>query len=137
MHYLLVRITGVRINIVEAGYHGRGCGQNGSSGHNFRCHLCHEKGHFARNCPKKDTEKNTPEEGNMSAGREIYIPDFNPQLALEIGGKKDINLQDWWIDSGASQHMTPNKEELLHYQKFSKPVEINLADKCPVCLWCW
>ena len=47
---------------------------------------------------------------------------------MEIGGKKDINLQDWWIDSGASQHMTPNKEELLHYQKFSKPVEINLAD---------
>lgn len=102
--------------------------QSSSSGHNFRCHSCNEKGHFSRNCPKKNKEKKAaPEEGNLLE-HGTYFDGFNPELALKAGDEEDNDITDWWIDSGASQHMTPIKSEIINYKKFSKPVEISLAD---------
>ena len=48
-----------------------------------------------------------------------------PEFALETGGNEDEN---WWIDSGASQHMSTNKNEFSNYKQFTTPLEIKLAD---------
>ena len=51
---------------------------------------------------------------------------FAPEFALETGDELDKN--DWWIDSGASQHMTPDKEEMTEYERFESSLQIKLAD---------
>ena len=38
----------------------------------------------------------------------------------------DVNC--WIVDSGASQHMTANRELLINYQEFSEPEHIALED---------
>ena len=86
---------------------------------NFKCHTCHKKGHFSRNCPnRKFVEAN-------NYGRVAHV-EFTPEFALETGG--DCIDKHWWIDSGASQHMTSDKCELINYIEFDNPSQINLAD---------
>ena len=34
----------------------------------------------------------------------------------------------WWVDSDATQHMTPVKSDVLNYTEFDKHVKVNLAD---------
>ena len=36
--------------------------------------------------------------------------------------------REWWIDSGASQHMTPDKRGIANYCTFESPLKLNLAD---------
>ena len=38
----------------------------------------------------------------------------------------------WWIDSGASQHMTPERKEMTNYENFKIPLKIKLADNSTV-----
>ena len=35
---------------------------------------------------------------------------------------------EWWIDSGASQHMTPDKRGIANYCTFEFSLKLNLAD---------
>ena len=100
-----------------------------SKRNNFKCHFCGIKGHYSRNCFKKMKDKK-PEELNLLEGHDDKYLNFTPELALVIEkpGSINSNLKFWWIDSGASQHMTPTMDEFLCFEKFSKPVEISLAD---------
>ena len=48
---------------------------------NFRCHFCHEKGHFQRECPKRKAENKSSvsfceqKEPEVSE-RDFYLPEF-------------------------------------------------------------
>ena len=39
-----------------------------------------------------------------------------------------INNADWRVDSGASQHMTPEKKSLDNYSAFETPLKAKLTD---------
>ena len=39
-----------------------------------------------------------------------------------------IKNSGWWIDSGVSQHMTPEKKSLAHYSTFETPLKVKLPD---------
>ena len=75
---------------------GGGNNNNPQQSHNFKCHNCSEKGHFARNCPRKKRQENA----NITEKHEYFCPQF----ALQTDDRSS-NMNDWWIDSGASQHM--------------------------------
>ena len=92
-------------------------------------------GHFARDCYKKkaDTKRGQerhekPEKGRASGNfaSNIADRDSEPDVALKVNGGSCKD--DWLIDSGASQHMTPDKRGLTKFERFSKPIEIKLAD---------
>lgn len=77
----------------------------------FKCYTCQETGHISRNCPKNGK---TAAKGNSS--KTGPVPMFS---AVFSTGKFDKN--DWYIDSGASNHMTMNEKWLK--DKIMPPVK--------------
>ena len=93
----------------------------------IKCHYCKKKGHIARDCYKKKRDDAEKEKGNLA--NQYKENEYNvtlPETALKLS--RDIDKSDWWIDSGASQHMTHEKSNLLNYEAFKSPIEIKLAD---------
>ena len=98
----------------------------------FKCHYCKRRGHFARDCFKKkadEKQNKNPAEAHRIDSVQNYDDnnDDNPEIALVI----DHNLRQcdgWWIDSGASQHMTFDKKGMHKYVAFKDPLKVELAD---------
>ena len=92
-----------------------------------RCFHCQKKGHFIRNCPKlrkahkgkfhvdvveeKETYKKKSEEasGDQETKKKYYL------VSAFSGSLKD-NAKSWLVDSGASRHMTGNKNVLADFR---------------------
>ena len=55
--------------------------------------------------------------------KERAIPD---EIALLITGNE--NQSGWVIDSGATQHMTYERDNLSEYVEFKRPCKVNLGD---------
>lgn len=99
---------------------------------NGTCHNCKEKGHFARDCPKRSN--NSQRDGNQSKGRRSASlaqgrneqDNHNDEAALYISENED--KCGWIIDSGATQHMTFERNCLSNYVEFKKPCTVNLGD---------
>ncbi len=73
------------------------------------CHFCKKTGHIMRNCYKLKTLKEKKGRGEA---------DTRPELAL-IVCEKHVNeyKEIWYADSGASCHMTNDKEGLINVQE--------------------
>ena len=112
---------------------GQNKGYEGKFGHKFQgtCHHCKEKGHFAQDCPK---QRNNAQQGdNQGKGKRTACraEGENDQNNTEIEALYTSNDEDrcgWIIDSGATQHMTFERNHLTNYVKFKKPCAVNLGD---------
>jgi hypothetical protein len=103
-----------------------------------RCFNCQKKGHFARNCPKsrkghkgkfhvvvaaeeEGTYRRKPREvsSDQETRKEYY-------LVSALTGTVTDSAESWLVDSGASRHMTGNKDNLANFKnvKFSSQVEL-------------
>ena len=72
-----------------------------------RCFCCHELGHYATNCPKKKSKKGSGEgsEGeaaSLASQFELDFTLFACMVSSMVGS-------GWFLDSGASFHMTGDK----------------------------
>ena len=97
----------------------------------MKCHECKELGHLRRDCPKFLQK---PEKANVAATdtdkfvpTPVLHPTFSPEFALKVDDA-DSTDDDWWIDSAASMHMTPDMEDFISFNEFEDPVKVNLAD---------
>ena len=92
------------------------------------CHNCQEKGHMARNCPKRNTE-NPNRKGKNGSANSAEKDDVNLITDDEALFTADsLYVSGWIIDSGATQHMTFEKNQLSDYVAFKQPCAVNLGD---------
>ena len=105
-----------------------------------QCWNCQGFGHISRFCPLNKEESNicfSPvvyserEHSNYSENYENYptVPDVALMITnsdyLDVG---DTQLDEWYIDSGASSHMCHNINAFVDYCKYEVPTKICLGD---------
>jgi hypothetical protein len=80
----------------------------------FPCHKCKKLGHWAAECPEK--KKHCPD-GNKK---------YSESKAFVAGV---MEADKWCCDSGATNHITANKQYFHSYEKFAVPEEISLGKR--------
>ena len=90
------------------------------------CYLCGELGHFQRNCPKGHNKRRSwkPKHKAKTAREESS----ESEKAFGSTTSQSHNSGSWIIDSGASSHMTHDKELLVNYEEFKEPQKRSLGD---------
>ena len=90
---------------------------------NGTCHFCHERGHFARDCRKRKAKLNTQKNEKEKKGSTHCAENENNENVTDhdeaLITSNVANMSDWIIDSGATQHMTFERNRLTDYIEFS------------------
>lgn len=94
------------------------------------CHYCKKEGHFLRKCrkwisdgrPKIDQAKyeSPPQSNAVQEGLMVTI--YGEVCAAD-------SSEDWWIDNGATQHVTNSPNYFSEYKELSRPQIIMTAGK--------
>ena len=72
-----------------------------------KCFICHKQGHFASQCPDKKKKSNT--QMDRSGEVDEFSRNFNEEFCLIACMASNTGSGIWYIDSGASSHMTGQK----------------------------
>ena len=93
-----------------------------------KCAICKEKGHWARECPKKNDSRND----NSNQSKAYIASAYTSALISDVStffSKTTESDQDVWLaDSGASMHMTFRKEFFTSFNTLSDIRFVKIAD---------
>lgn len=112
--------------------------QNKAKSRKMKCFNCGKPGHFRRDCTKKVEQDHhsktahkakTVKKKHLNSDSESDVdPDSSGAFAASVGTMKNSQMDKWLVDSGASSHMTREKEILSDYRQFEKPEKVGLGD---------
>eukprot|EP00253_Pinus_taeda_P002439 PITA_02439 len=88
------------------------------------CFHCHQHGHYATNCPQK--KKNKQAVG--SAGGEALASQFELDFSLIACLVSSVMGSVWFLDSGASFHMTGDRDLFSDLKEKDLGVHIEMGD---------
>lgn len=93
--------------------------RNGTNNNNktTRCFNCNGYNHIAKYCKNKKQDKSRYDEQQACPGREKQNEDDDEVVAWITNDKTSEKNQDWYIDSGATRHMSPTKENFLNFKE--------------------
>jgi hypothetical protein len=108
-----------------------------SPGKSIKCYGCSGFGHIKRDCPSKKRQSssnsshraqnvNMPNPDTDDASGETWQDGNGIAFSAQVGKRKTGGT--WLVDSGASKHMTYEKEHLTNYLHFRKPQLVGLGD---------
>eukprot|EP00253_Pinus_taeda_P027232 PITA_27232 len=89
-----------------------------------KCFHCHQHGHYATNCPQK--KKNKQAAG--SAGGEALASQFELDFSLIACLVSSVMGSVWFLDSGASFHMTGDRDLFSDLEDKDLGVHIEMGD---------
>ena len=84
------------------------------------CYNCREKGHISRNCTKpKPLWKKALDSAtiDMALVTDTDMYDFNRPIA-----------EDWYADSGSTDHITSHFEYFASYEEFATPLQVRIGN---------
>ena len=76
------------------------------------CYYCKKPGHWKNECPDLDKKR---KKGTVSSSSIAVEEDFDIDGDVLTAVASQISAQDWILDSGASFHMTPNRDWFSSY----------------------
>ena len=80
------------------------------------CHHCGQEGHWNRDCPKKKKKPDQPSSSSLNVVEtEASASDAKCDNILCY---LSSSTEDWLMDSGATEHLTPWRSNLLDYVSF-------------------
>jgi hypothetical protein len=92
-----------------------------------RCWACQKMGHYAVTCPERKRGKVK----NVAASTEIeeFSSRFDQEFSLVVGLATSVTSSTmWYIDSGASRHMTGVREQFSDLAERALDIDIVLGD---------
>lgn len=84
-----------------------------------KCYNCGKPGHWKRDCRSKPV--NTKSSGDRGGA---FVGQIVTATALTSG----VHSEDWFLDSGASEHMSPARERFVNYQKLLSPIQVRVGN---------
>eukprot|EP00253_Pinus_taeda_P025393 PITA_25393 len=89
-----------------------------------KCFHCHQHGHYATNCPQKKKNK----QAARSAGGEALASQFELDFSLIACLVSSVMGSVWFLDSGASFHMTGDRYLFFDLEDKDLGVHIKMGD---------
>ena len=89
-----------------------------------RCFNCHKMGHYATNCPSKKSKKGSSEGSEGEALASQFEMDFT-LIACMVSSMMGCV---WYLDSGASFHMTGDKSLFSALEEKDLKISIEMGD---------
>lgn len=82
------------------------------------CFNCGKGGHFANDCPekKKNAAPSNKKEFNGKKGKSAFLA-VSKQASMKCGQITNSSVNTWYIDSGASSHMSPHRHIFECYKE--------------------
>jgi hypothetical protein len=89
-----------------------------------KCFHCHKHGHLATNYPEKRKNKT---DARVATG-EALVSEFELHFALIACMDSSASGSVWYLDSGASFHMTGDKESFIDLEEKDLRMHIKMGD---------
>jgi hypothetical protein len=101
-----------------------------------KCFACHKSGHYASQCPERKKGKGKSQQVATSAETQVkeFVERFEKDFLLVSCLSGTVSNSAWFVDSGASRHMTGTHELFtsLSEKDLDLHVELGTNAKCGV-----
>lgn len=83
------------------------------------CYKCNLKGHVASKCrtPPNKYRNNSQQHNSKSNANYVADTSDNEVLFMALSDAKELNINDWYVDSGATEHMSSNKKLFTEFKE--------------------